>query len=62
MWYKGTLTDKNTKRKNGQPNSIKYRSQDLSKVFDFLTAYIKDCNLTDVGIRIKHEPLNKRDL
>ena len=30
MWYKGTLTDKNSKRDNGQPNSIKYRSQDLS--------------------------------
>jgi hypothetical protein len=62
MWYKGTLTDKNTKRDNGQPNSIKYRSQDLSKVFDFFSVYIKDCNLTDVGIRIKHEPLIKKDL
>ena len=60
--YQGTLTDKNTKRDNGQPNSIKYRNEDLSKVFDFFSVYIKDCNLTDVGIRIKHKPLIKKDL
>tara|TARA_R110001599_G_scaffold32907_2_gene107248 strand:+ start:415 stop:600 length:186 start_codon:yes stop_codon:yes gene_type:complete len=51
--YQGTLTDRNSKRDNGQPSSIKFRDECALKVLTHFSMIIKDCNLTEVAIKIK---------
>ena len=51
--YQGTLTDKNSRRDNGQPFSVKFRDESVFEVMTHLSMLIEDCNLTEVSIRIK---------
>jgi len=50
--YKGTLTDVNEKRDNGQPLSIKFSNESVSKVMNYFNMLIEDCDLKEVKIKI----------
>ena len=53
MYYKGTLTDLNSKQPNGQPMSVKFRDKSVFEVLTHFSMLIEDCNLEEITIRIK---------
>ena len=53
--YKGTLTDMNEKKLNGQPASIKFRDKSVFEVMTHFSMIIEDCNLEKVRIKIVKE-------
>ena len=50
--YQGTLTDTETKKVNGQPNSIKFRNKSIFEVMTHFSMIIEDCGLEKVQIKI----------
>tara|TARA_R110002096_G_C14302785_1_gene698650 strand:+ start:187 stop:351 length:165 start_codon:yes stop_codon:yes gene_type:complete len=42
-----------TKKENGQPSSIKFRDESIFEVLTHFSMMIEDCDLKEVGIRIK---------
>tara|TARA_R110002167_G_C12253665_1_gene612249 strand:+ start:257 stop:433 length:177 start_codon:yes stop_codon:yes gene_type:complete len=50
--YQGTLTDKNSKRDNGQPLSIKFRDKSIFEVLTHFSMLIEDCKLKYIQIKI----------
>lgn len=57
MYYKGTLTDLNSKQPNGQPMSVKFRDKSVFEVLTHFSMLIEDCNLEEISIRIKKDEL-----
>lgn len=53
--YKGTLTDVDSKKSNGQPSSIKFRDKSVFEVMTHFSMMIEDCNLKEVKIKIVKE-------
>ena len=54
--YHGTLTDMNSRRDNGQPNSIKFRHKSTLVILTYFSSYIEDCNLEKIKIKIIKKP------
>ena len=50
--YKGTLTDVNSRRDNGQPLSIKFRNNSIFEVLTHFSMLIEDCDLREIKIKI----------
>ena len=50
--YLGTLTDKNSRRDNGQPLSIKFRDKSILEVLTHFSMLIEDCKLEYIQIKI----------
>jgi len=57
MYYKGTLTDLNSKQPNGQPMSVKFRDKSVFEVLTHFSMMIEDCNLSEITIKIKRDKL-----
>ena len=57
MYYKGTLTDLNSKQPNGQPMSVKFRDKSVFEVLTHFSMLIEDCDLEEITIRIKKDDL-----
>mgnify|MGYP000241521649 CR=1 FL=1 len=55
MYYKGTLTDLNSKQPNGQPMSVKFRDKSVFEVLTHFSMLIEDCNLEEITNRIKKD-------
>lgn len=53
--YKGTLTDVNSKKGNGQPSSVKFRDKSVFEVLTHFSMMIEDCNLKEIKIKITKE-------
>ena len=49
---KGTLTDTNDRKTNGQPASIKFRDESILEVMTHFSMLIEDCDLTEIKIKI----------
>ena len=62
MYYKGTLTDLNSKQPNGQPMSVKFRDKSVFEVLTHFSMLIEDCNLEEITIRIKKDDLKIRKI
>ena len=50
--YKGTLTDINDKRCNGQPLSVKFSNESVFEVLTHFSMLIEDCDLKEVKIKL----------
>ena len=50
--YQGTLTDKNSRRDNGQPLSIKFKDKSVFEVLTHFSMLIEDCKLEYIQIKI----------
>jgi len=61
MYYKGTLTDLNSRQSNGQPMSIKFRDKSVFEVLTHFSMMIEDCNLDEVTIKIKKGELKIKE-
>jgi len=61
MYYKGTLTDLNSKQSNGQPMSVKFRDKSVFEVLTHFSMMIEDCNLSEITIKIKRDKLKILD-
>ena len=59
MYYKGTLTDLNSKQPNGQPMSVKFRDKSVFEVLTHFSMLIEDCDLEKVQIKIVRKPKPK---
>ena len=59
--YQGTLTDKNSRRDNGQPLSVKFKNECILEVMTHFSMLIEDCNLKKIQIKIikKSKPKEK---
>lgn len=53
--YKGTLTDTNDRKDNGQPASIKFRDESIFEVLTHFSMMIEDCSLKKIKIKIVKE-------
>jgi hypothetical protein len=50
--YHGTLTDRNSRRDNGQPLSVKFRNDCILEVLTHFSMLIEDCDLEKIQIKI----------
>jgi len=54
--YQGTLTDKNSRKDNGQPLSVKFKNECILEVMTHFSMLIEDCNLEKIQIKISKKP------